>query len=210
METGRTPSILPNPPGVYGPFDAASFDKMMERMNQAGAATLAWYVARTNPQCEGRAWASLDAAGFVPFLPTMRKETRHPRTKVWRTAVYPLLTRYLFVGMEEGADRHFGRVRKCDGVEMLLNINGLPLRVPAREIEALFDAQAKGLFDQMRRSSVKRPYRVADPVMITEGPFQGFHGNVNDYHGKRMIEVMIALLGRLVPVSVDMGAVRAA
>lgn len=209
METGRTPSILPNQPGFYGPYDAASFDTMMERVNRAGAATLAWYAVRTNPQCEGRALRSLDAAGFAPFLPTIRKETRHPRTKAWRTAEYPLLTRYLFVGMEKGAE-HFGEVRGCDGVERLLGVNGLPLRVPGREVESLFDAQAKGLFDQMRSSSVKRPYRVADPVMITEGPFQGFHGNVNSYHGRRMIEVLIQIFGRMTPVSVDMGAVRAA
>lgn len=209
METGRTPSILPNPPGVYGPFDAASFDLLTEPMNAAGAVALAWYVVRTNPQCESRAMRSLDAAGFASFLPTMRKETRHPRTKAWRTSEYPLLTRYLFVGMEKGRE-HWGQVRGCDGVECVLGVNGLPLRVPAREVEALFDAQAKGLFDQMRRSSAKRPYRVADPVMITEGPFQGFHGEVNTYHGKRMIEVMIAIFGRLTPVSVDMGAVRAA
>jgi transcriptional antiterminator RfaH len=216
METGRTPSILPNPPkaagnppGVYGPFNGEAFDADMARLDRAAASAFVWYVVRTNPQCEDRAQASLEAAGFISFLPKMRKETRHPRTKVWRVRAYPLMTRYLFLGMSTGQE-HWGHVRGCDGVECVLGVNGLPVRVPSRDVEALIDAQAKGRFDQMRRSSVKRPYRLQEPVMMTEGPFQGFHGNVNDYHGKRMIEVMIAIFGRLTPVTVDMSAVRAA
>lgn len=160
-----------------------------------------WYVVRTNPQCEDRARASLETAGFVSFLPKMKKETRHPRTKVWRTREYPLLTRYLFLGMEKGRE-HWGYVRKCDGVECVLGINGTPMMVPSRHVEAFINAQATGEYDQMRRSSTKRPYRVADPVMITDGPFQGYHGEVRTLRGKQMVEIMIELLGGMVPVSV--------
>lgn len=163
---------------------------------------LRWFVVRTNPQCEERAKASLEAAGFISYLPKMRRETRHPRTKAWQVKEYPLLTRYLFLGMEKDRE-HWGYVRKCDGVECVLGINGTPLRIKASDVQDFIDAQASGEFDQMRRSSVKRPYASKDPVMITEGPFQGYHGEVRSVRGKKMVEVMITLLGGMVPVSVD-------
>lgn len=168
-----------------------------------------WYVLRTNPQCEDRAKASLEAAGFISYLPKMKKETRHARTKVWQTKEYPLFTRYIFVGMEEGRE-HWGYIRACDGVECALGVNGTPLRVPSHEVEAFIEAQGNGQFDQMRRSSVKRPFRVEEPVQIQEGPFAGFSGNVVSIGGKRQIEIMVTLFGRLTPVSIDERHVKAA
>ena len=170
---------------------------------------LRWYVLRTNPQCEDRAKVSLEAAGFISYLPKMKKETRHVRTKEWLVKEYPLFTRYIFVGMEEGRE-HWGYVRGCDGVECALGVNGKPLRVPTNEVQAFIEAQGNGEFDQLRRSSVKRPFRVEEPVEIQAGPFAGFSGNVVSIGGKRQVEIMVKIFGRLTPVSIDERQVKAA
>ncbi len=170
---------------------------------------LRWYVLRTNPQCEDRAKASLEAAGFVSYLPKMRKETRHVRTKQWLVKEYPLFTGYIFVGLKEG-EEHWGYVRSCDGVERPLGVNGKPLCVPSHEVEGFIEAQGNGEFDQMHRSSLKRPFRVEDPVQIKTGPFAGYSGNVTSIGGKRQIEIMVRIFGRLTPVNIDERQVKAA
>ncbi|GGD30883.1 transcription termination/antitermination protein NusG [Aureimonas glaciei] len=170
---------------------------------------LRWYVLRSNPNCEDRAQASLEAAGFVSFIPKYRRERRHKRTKEWLIKEYPLFSRYLFLGLEPGRE-HWGQVRKCDGVESAVNINGTPLRVSAHEIQQVIDAQATGEFDDLRRSSVKRPHAAGDLIYIESGPFAGFHANVTSLKGKRAIEVMIQIFGRETAVSLEEKQVRAA
>ena len=56
-----------------------------------------WYVVRTNIKCEKRALSALTAAGYEAYLPLMRRDVVHHRTKKVITKELVLFNRYLFV-----------------------------------------------------------------------------------------------------------------
>lgn len=163
-----------------------------------------WYVVRTNPRCEERASEAIKASGFQAYVPKMSVELRHNRTKEWIRKERILLVGYLFLGMpEDPRKQHWGIVRKCDGVKDVLGRStGKPLRIPTSEVEEFMQAEEDGRFDLLRRSSLKRPYSLDERVMIAKGPFADITGVIRDYRGREMAQVMVKLLGGLVPVDV--------
>jgi transcription antitermination factor NusG len=88
---------------------------------------MTWYVAITNPNCHRRAEAGLAALGYQSFWPKLRKWVSHARTKVAKE--YPILGRYLFVEIPDGA---FWNVRNVHGIEaFVVDGSGVPAPIPA-------------------------------------------------------------------------------
>lgn len=174
-------------------------------MASVGADELHWYVAKTNVRCEERAQASIEAEGYTAYVPISIVEKRHNRTKQWQEHRRVLLVGYLFLGMPaDERQRHWGVIRKCDGVKDILGRDtGAPLRIPTSEVMAFMEKQALGDFDIRRRSSVKRQFTVDEQVVIGSGPFADITGVIRDVRGRHMCEVMINLLGSLVPVHIS-------
>lgn len=51
---------------------------------------------------------------------------------------------------------------------------------------------------------VEIPFRVGDPVKVTEGPFNNFSGFVQEVNGEKMkVKVMVSIFGRKTPVELD-------
>jgi len=175
-----------------------------------------WYVARTGIRCEDRAASSLRSAGFDVYLPRMRKDIIHHRTKAVITKEFVLFNRYLFVGVESGPF-HFGFARSCDGVESLLGVNGLPARVSAKIVREFREAEVEMEFDDTRKAKIYRGEIMANEkdelkakfhkglrVAVKEGhSFSGFYGSVVAAKGRRKVKAMIELLGGMVPVEFD-------
>lgn len=87
---------------------------------------MTWYVAITNPNCQRRAEAGLAALGYQSFWPKLKKWVSHARTKVAKE--YPILGRYLFVEIPDGA---FWNVRNVHGVEaFVVDSSGVPAMIP--------------------------------------------------------------------------------
>lgn len=160
-----------------------------------------WFVARTNPRCEDRALATLGAAGFDAFLPKGKREIIHHRTKAKIERTFPLMVGYVFLAMPTllGA-RHWGRVRECHGVQAVLGVNGCPMALPGREVEALRLAEAQ---DRLRFQRAQQVFGKGNQVRITTGPFQSFMGEVVDAEVNGAVVLLINFLNGLVHVSVS-------
>lgn len=175
---------------------------------------LSWYVVRTNIKCEDRAASSLHAAGYDVYLPRMRKDIVHHRTKCVLTKEFPLFNRYLFVGM---SNSDFYTARACDGVECFLGINGTPIRVPAAHVERFFTAEINMEFDDTTKAKIhrgeiekdakrqlKRTFPKGASVQVKDShPFGGFFGQVVSVSGKGKIKAMLEIFGGLTPVEFD-------
>ena len=80
-----------------------------------------WYVVRTQPHREARAYYQLQNQNYQVFLPRFPKSRRHARK--FDTVLAPLFPRYLFVGLD--LTRHPWRsVNGTYGVEHLLMRGG--------------------------------------------------------------------------------------
>lgn len=153
-----------------------------------------WYVIRTNPQCEQRAKAALEDAGFTVFFPTFCKETKHSRTKAWQMREYPLFNRYMFIEMPKLAADWF-TVRRADGVECLLGVAGEPFPVAKHIVEQTRREVAAGVFDQTRSEGNK--IKPGERVRIADGPLTGFYGMVTDADGRKKVKVLIEMFKTL-------------
>lgn len=104
---------------------------------------MTWYVAITNPNCQRRAEAGLSAIGYQSFCPRLRKWVSHARTKIAKE--YPILGRYLFVEVPDGA---FGSIRSVHGIEAFVTDgSGVPAPVPNEVVWAFRQRYMRGEWD---------------------------------------------------------------
>ena len=125
----------------------------------AKSARRLWYVVRTNIKCEDRAARNLRQAGYRVYLPKMRKDIVHHRTKKRITRSFVLFNRYLFVGVP-AEDPNWYKLRACEGVECVLGEDGPEgrryLPVPRETVASFVMAQRNLDFDATRRAEIKR------------------------------------------------------
>ena len=114
-----------------------------------------WYVVRTNIKCEKRALSALTAAGYEAYLPLMRRDVVHHRTKKVITKELVLFNRYLFVA-QPAAGADWFSLRRCDGVEGVLGSGGRYFPVEARAVEQFRRAEAELEFDETRAARLRR------------------------------------------------------
>lgn len=155
----------------------------------------AWYVARTKPRAERLAAASLEARGLSAYLPEWKRKWRgHP------VRLEPLFPGYLFVRSDGTADWQL-RARSAPNVVRLLGGAAGPEPVPdnlVREIRRRCEAQVAAPFHPGQRVRVAvGPYRELDAIFDCERP-------------RDRVRVFVQMLHRLVPVIVDIDAVRVA
>lgn len=127
-----------------------------------------WFAIRCAPQRELAVEAMLRRKGYDVFLPTETKYrlvSRHAKRRV--AVVYPLFSRYIFVGgkfswLHLMAERH---ITGCVG------FNGTPAPISEAEIQKLRNMSG----DVPHRHSVNphRALRVGELAEIQAGPFQG-------------------------------------
>ena len=172
---------------------------------------------RTNIKCEKRALAALIAAGYEAYLPLMRRDVVHHRTKKLITREFVLFNRYLFVA-QPAAGADWFRLRRCDGVEAVLGSGGRYQPVDARAVEAFRRAEVELEFDEtraarLRRKEIGRTRKATAAMQFPAGaairvrkdfahahPFGGFFGKVESVRGRGVVTAMIELFGRLTPV----------
>lgn len=176
--------------------------------------TGSWYVIRSNIKAEHKARKELQRAGFAVYLPEFRIERINRRLRKRISNTLCLFPRYLFVQQHAVPDWY--AVRACNGVESVLGIDGTPIPVASREIQALMEAQANlewddteearirhGLTKKNAVAGLKKQYRKGSRVRITDGPFASFLGLVKNVKGLHKIDVMVELFGRLTPVELE-------
>lgn len=174
-----------------------------------------WYVVRANIKCETKASENIRLAGFEVYLPMQRYEIKHRRTNTYEVKERPLMMRYLFVGMKHDA-LHFGFVLSCEGVERFLEVEGRPLRVRSKDVDAILDAEIDMRFDdtraarihrkeeaRTRKETVRMRFTPGTKVTIMDGPFADFAAVVEQVTSSGSVEALVRLFGRLSTVSFD-------
>ena len=75
---------------------------------------------------------------------------------------------------------------------------GAPMPIRQHEINRIL-----GVVDEMADSEeeINIPYKVGEMVKVTDGPFNGFHGNIEEVNeDKKKLKVMVKIFGRKTPV----------
>lgn len=135
---------------------------------------MTWYIAITNPNCQRRAEAGLSAIGYQSFWPKLKKWVSHARTKVAKE--YPILSRYLFVEIPDGA---FGKVRNINGIEgFVVDGTGAPAPCPDGVVFSFRERYMRGEWDYVTEGAVDEfgqprinPIPPGAIVRIMEGQF---------------------------------------
>lgn len=168
------------------------------------AAPHQWFVAQTQPHAEAKAASHLLRQSFNVYLPRYMKRRRHAR-KVDNVPA-PLFPRYLFVGVNEAAQR-WRVIQSTVGVTHLICNGEAPAVVHDSIIEALKrreDAAGFIFLDQ-------RPqFRSGDKIRVLEGAFTDAFGLFEGMTDNDRVTILLDLLGRKVRVNLDLASVVAA
>jgi len=103
-------------------------------------------------------------------------------------------------------DESFGRLREIPNVINFLNVNRshTPTPVTQSEINRLL-----GHIDESGQNIIEEfPYVVGDNVKVTDGPFNGFIGVIDEImHDKKKIKVEVTIFGRKTPLELSFNQV---
>lgn len=197
---------------------------------------MSWYVVRLAPGATRDAknrpcrparpdesWFEQELAenGFNCYLPKLRREIIHHRTKKVMVRAFPLFTGYAFVQIE--SDDRWPAFRACGSVGSVLSLNGRPWAVSGDLLADLRAAEASMAFDDTREARIKRRqegrtkrettalrYQPGATVTPLRGPFAGYSGMVESVTGRGMVKVMMKLFGGEAPVEVPVDWLEAA
>lgn len=62
--------------------------------------------------------------------------------------------------------------------------------------------------ERQEKELVEVPFKVGDPIKVTEGPFNNFNGFVQEVNAEKMkVKVMVSIFGRKTPVELDFSQV---
>jgi transcriptional antiterminator RfaH len=156
-----------------------------------------WYVVYSQPHQEFRSQTQLAAQGFHTFLPRYRKTVRHARKLM--TVNAPFFNRYLFVALDLSCDQ-WRSVNGTFGVTSLITDGAFPIPVPQGVIESLINISDADGFVNLGDA-----LQVGERVKVLTGPFADLIGELVRLDGARRAQVLLQLLGGVVPVSIDRG-----
>lgn len=186
-----------------------------------------WYAVETLPLAEERARRSLSHARFGVYLPKRRVEKFNSRKREWVTRERMLMPGYVLVEFQPTPETEWvsrddraswRRLHACDGVRRALGAYDPdgdihPFPIPAALVERIMAGQLNLEFDDTREArrrwerSIHDRYPVGGMVAVKDGPFASFQGEIASVNGKAVLNVLVSMMGRLVPVELEGGQV---
>ena len=172
-----------------------------------------WYAVCVPPQKEFVFQRLLDRDGFATFVPT-RKEWRFAnriaRVKKRKSEkVYPVMPRYVFVGMNTGTPGWDAVFRFNIIHPTVIGFDGEPYQIPNDPLYRLMREHNRGRFnapDSHRYMQTHREFKAGDMVLTDDGLFEG---RVQELQGN-MARVFIEMFGSSREVMVDIDKLVAA
>lgn len=168
-----------------------------------------WHILLTEPGQETTAAAGLIARRYAPYLPTFKRSERARGGAKRRVVERPLFPGYLFLLIDRAqADLRSARIRAIPGVRDWLMVG------TSAECRAILSdremVEVKKADARINRQKPKLPFDVGSKVEIDDPLWVGQLGTIEqlDDHGR--VRVLIDLLGRKVPVHIDVGDLRSA
>jgi transcription antitermination factor NusG len=177
-----------------------------------------WYVVRTNIRCEFRAQFGLDAHGFRTFLPFVTRWKRHARTS--QIGKWPLFPRYFFVEADFNL-QSIENLHRTDGVESIINNNGVPSSIYGDFILELMERQLRGQFDLSTDTETPKGFPVGGRVAIVDsieypgavnddGVWEPIIAHIERFKPNQRAELLISIMGRKKRDTLQLAQVRPA
>ena len=169
----------------------------------------AWYVIHTYSGYENkvrddilRRVKSMNMVDkiFQVLVPTEEElEFKDGKKKTVQRRVYP---GYVFVEMIMSDDSWYV-VRNTRGVTGFVSPGQKPVPLPEDEVKRI-----KQIMGMEAPTRVKLHLDIGQQIRVTHGPFQDFHGVVDEVTpDKEKVRVLISIFGRETPVELDFGQV---
>jgi transcriptional antiterminator NusG len=112
---------------------------------------------------------------------------------------------YIIVEMEP-VEESFKLVNSIPGVTHLLGTKLQPTPLDEAEVATIIDQIESG----SKKLKPDIPFNQGEPVKVTNGPFAGFSGTVEEiYPDRRRIKVIVTIFGRPTPIDLDFFEVQA-
>ena len=110
-----------------------------------------------------------------------------------------LLPGYILVKMQMDDDAYH-LVKNTQRVVGFLGPEGRPSPIPQSEVDRLMNTVAEG--EERPRSTII--YEIGEQVKVTDGPFDGFSGMVEDVDTENeRLKVAVSIFGRATPVELE-------
>lgn len=166
-----------------------------------------WCILRMASADTLRVLRSLQNAGLEVWTPIEKRTKRMPRTRAQFDKETPLMPSYVF--------GHVAHLTELIQLAMLPNKDhprfsmfryqgGIPL-IADEQLKALRDEEARviGVFERLKRRG-KKGAKMAkgSEVRMTEGPFAGMSGIVEDHQGQFTL-VDMAIFGKIVTIKIS-------
>jgi transcription antitermination factor NusG len=169
-----------------------------------------WFVLYCNVRAEKKAEEKLAGQGFTVYRPVYVQERKKHRNSRERVPIeMNLLPRYLFV-REFPLEDHLSwfMIRKTEGVESALLVNGMPAKVAGFVVDELRQAQQDGAFDD--RVPDPTVFKAGQRVRMVEGAFSGHMATIQRVMSSGSAKVLMTLFGSTRHVRVPIDALRLA
>jgi len=132
---------------------------------------------------------------FTVLIPTEKKiKIKNGKRKIVTEKIFP---GYVLVEMIVTDDSWYV-VRNTPNVTGFIGTGNTPTPISNEEINALKKRMG------VEEPKYKIPFNVSDPVKITDGPFKGFEGKVDEINEEKgKVKVLVSMFGRETPVELD-------
>ena len=148
---------------------------------------LHWYVLKTKPRSEERAYNYLEQHGVKAFLPWM--ETSQSNAGNGSKKVKPLFSNYLFAQFD--LNQNYPLVKWGKGVDKIIGFGKYPTPLADEVITIIKDRTDEN-------NIVKKAYNLSinDPIRITSGPLKDLLGIFDQWvSDSGRIRVLLTLIG---------------
>jgi transcription antitermination factor NusG len=158
-----------------------------------------WIVAVTQPNREGWALENIERQSYKYYFPQVAERVKTSR-HLMEFRARPLFPRHVFVYIED----KWHSLLSTFGVRSIIMFGGNVAVVPERDIQ-----RVRAMEDQMGLVILPR-LREGQEVILKRGAFSGQRGIYQGQSSKDRCKVLLAYLGRVVPVLVDSDILKAA
>lgn len=168
-----------------------------------------WYVATTKTNQESIAERELRKQGYRPWNPRVRDRltVRRKFSEHVRHVIRPYFPNYIFVNFDCELDRWWP-IKSTKGISGILSQGEFLIPVRRGVIEALIEGSNEDFLIDERVDEVVRKFSVGDVVKVTDGPFSGFSGPIDQMNSGDRIRVILEVFGRKSPVDLSSEQVR--
>ena len=131
---------------------------------------------------------------FVPYEKVV--EMRNNKKRIREKMFFP---GYVLIKMDLDSKTKY-LVEGIDGVMNFVGSKGSPQPIRPEEISRIIGVGENG----EDREAISIPFKVGDPIRVTDGPFLDFSGFVQEVNNeKQKLKVSVSLFGKPTPIELD-------